>query len=348
MGLLAPLRRRPQQNPQVEGGSQLPPLPHRQAHPRLRLGSPLPGQSHPRAPARRPRPRLRLLGILRLRAGHPQSRCRRLRNPLPRSRRRCRPLLFLLRRHLRRGLRHRNPRPLHSPFPHPSQVARRKALLGIRLHRPAHLRPHGHLPGLLLRRGHRHRSATSMVGPHSVAAHLFAHHPPHQAPASAAQPLHRLSFPRQLQSNPAPQWRRRLRPDRRRRSHANRQPPGLLLRRVRPLHRALPCRQHRQAPQPQRNHPRRPRLPQRPRPRLRPAPARQIQLPASRLPVHDLRRVRVPMPGRHRAPSDSRRPPPRRGQHRRMGRQLRRKALPQSRARLELTRPQPRRARQVH
>ena len=48
------------------------PLPHRQARLGLLLGGSLPGQGHPRAPAPRPGPRLRLLGLLRLRAGHAQ------------------------------------------------------------------------------------------------------------------------------------------------------------------------------------------------------------------------------------------------------------------------------------
>ena len=50
------------------------------------------------------------------------------------------------------------------------------------------------------------------------------------------------------------------------RTSRNSSPPGLLLRRMRPLHRALPRQQHRQGSQPERNHPRPARLSQRLRP----------------------------------------------------------------------------------
>ncbi len=172
--------------------------------------------------------------------------------------------------------------------------------------------------------------AWPVVGACALHPGLSAADPAHQTPAPGSEPDHDIPLARRVQPYTAAGRRRGLRPGDRQGCHAARRAAGLFLRRMRPLHRALPRREHGQGAEPQRGHSGRAQLSERPRPAFRGAAARQIQLAGGGLPVHHLRRLRIPVPGRHRAPAHHHWVAARRGKHRRLGRRLRHQAVPRA------------------
>jgi len=330
MAVLEAIWRRRRQNPAFTQRSRLSALPHRQACMGFLLGSPLPGQSDPRTAFAWTGPCIRLLELSGLCARNAEPRRRGSRDRFPQPGGGLWPHLLLVRSGLCTGLRCFHRRPVHSPLFCASHLAfarRARNLLRVRRNRGTDLCADGHLSRGFFCDRLQPRRAPALVGSHTVPGRLLTAGAAHQAPAFDPQPGNDFPLARQLQPDSPPRRRRRLRPGHWQRPDATGQPPGLLLRRVWTLHRALPSSQHRQEPQSQGNYPRRSRLPERIRPHRRRAAAGQIQFAGSRLPMHYLRCLRVPMPGRHRACPHHRRPAARCRQHRSLGGFARHQAL---------------------
>ena len=221
--------------------------PDRPADSRTGLGSDAPGQGHPRAASARPGPRLRVLGILRLRAGHAESHRDRIRDRVSDSRQ------FLLPTGGRvRGSGGDLDRGTLRPPVHPAPEVAGRAVVPIRRDRAADLRADGDVPGRVLGR----RFETVVVVAHRGAADLSSPDPAHQASAPGPQPVFDFPLARRLRQNSAPgRRRRRFRPRHRQGPDADRRAAGVLLRRVRPLHRTLSRQQHRQDSRSQRRSP---------------------------------------------------------------------------------------------
>ena len=234
--------------------------PSRQAGARLRLGGAAPGQGDPRAAAGRASARAGLLGLLRLCAGHAEPLRGDFRARLSRSGRACRAVLLRF-----CGAVSLRPAPSGSSgclcgdsLPGPSGWAKLSwgsglvALLIFVLmvtYLAAFFVPATGAAG-----------ACAVVGAHAYAARVSAGDSAYQASAPGSEPVYGFSLARRLRAHSSARGRRGLRARRRQRSHSPRQPAGLLLRGVRPLHGALPGQQYGQAAQPEGNRARAARL----------------------------------------------------------------------------------------
>ena len=126
-------------------------------------------------------------------------------------------------------------------------------------------------------------------------------------------PAHDFSQAGQLQRHSAARGRRGFRDRHRQGHHQPRRAAGLLLRRVRPLHRALPGQQHGKGAGSERRLRRRTALSAREwRERRRSRSSAKYVPDEDALAVHHLRRLRVSVPGRHSASAHHHRAAPRR------------------------------------
>ena len=239
--ILAALRQSCRAHPRRQTRSRFLASPARKTHLGFFLGSAVPGQSDPGAASAGPRPRLRLLGILRLRAGHPESF--RHRPGIPDSSNNVFGDAYMKFAAafgvVVADLHHRaSSSAASSSARHGSASSRR-----IRRHRASDLPADG---DLYCWSRFRPPNEKPLWWAHTLALLAFLPLIPHTKHLHLVLcPADYLSFARRLQPHPAARRRRGFRARHRQGHHPDRRAAGLFLRRMRPLHRALPGRQHR-------------------------------------------------------------------------------------------------------